>query len=342
MTYQSDKTRKWHDDCLKGVVGPRYADHPAEGEYRCYNKDKTAYPVYFWYDRTHPDAPLRCHVNGKSVSEEAALRIWEYCGTKNVISSEAYWHRMDTGEWLDNDAAAAQAAKGPEIDPGINGANAEESLKLEISKAVEAAKAYDKIESDEAAARAQTLRSVLTTLKGSAQKKYESLSQPLLDEISSIRRTWFPLRNGAASVADRIRKAQEAWNDVKLTATRKAEAEAKRKADEQNEEARAKYDREAAAALVAGELAPEPPTPVIVAPIVNTPPPSTQIKGASGRTASVTAKEFIKEIDVEKAFLHFKTHFEVHELLTRLCQAALTAGIRVDGITTEERSVIPR
>lgn len=330
-----DKTRKWHDDCLKGIVGPRYEMEPAEGEYRCRRKDKSVYAVYFWYDRTAKDAPLRCHIEGKNVSEETALRTWEYCGAKNCITPENYWSYIDHGRWLDNDEVAVALSNGPEMDPGANGQNAEESLKLEIAKAVKGAAAYQTIDSDEQAAKAQTLRSALTTFKGDAQKKYESWSRPLLDEIETIRKTWFPIRDAAAEAADGIRKAMGRWEDVKRENARRIAEDAAKIEREQADAFRDATDR----AIAANEPPPEPPKPV---PVVasNTPPPSTKIKGASGRAASVQLKKIVTAIDIDKAFAQFRDDPELYAFLLDMAQKVVNSGFVAVGATIEEKSDI--
>lgn len=321
-----DKTRKWHDDCLKGVVGPRYAMEPAEGEYRCRREDKSVYAVYFWYDRTAEGAPLRCHIDGKNVSEERALRTWEYCGAKNCITPENYWNYIDHGQWLDNDVFAAAAANGPEIDPAADPAG---SLKAEIDAARAGVAAYATIDSDEAAARAQTLRSALTGLSGKATKAYEALNRPLLDEQTRIRKVWFPLRDDAAEGADTIRKELGKWEDQKREASKKAQAEADQKASEHEEAVRKAQET---------NQPPPPPPPAPVAP--NMPPPSIKIKGASGRAASVQLKKVVVAIDLDKAFAQFRNEPELYAFLLDLSQRTVTAGYVAIGATVEEKSDI--
>lgn len=330
-----DKTRKWHDDCLKGIVGPRYEMEPAEGEYRCRRKDKSVYAVYFWYDRTAAGAPLRCHINGKNVSEETALRTWEYCGAKNCITPENYWNYIDHGKWLDNDEAAVVAAEGPEIDPGKHNANAEESLRLEINKLRSGVASYVPIESDQQAASAQTLRSALTVLKGQAAKHYESWSRPLLDELEGLRRTWFGLRDDAGDGAETIRKELGKWEDIKRENARRIAEDAAKIEQEQADAFRNATDR----AIAANEPPPEPPksAPVVAS---NTPPPSTKIKGASGRAASIQLKKVVTAIDLDKAFAQFRNEPELYAFLLDLSQRVVTAGYVAIGATVEEKSDI--
>ncbi len=325
----------WHSAALGGTRGPISADEPESGFYRQKRQDGSYEPVAYWKDSGTGEQ--RCHINGKSPQDPLRMyEAWPYA-SKNPVSAEAYWHRMNTGQWLDNDAGAG-AAKGPEIDPGANGQNAEESLKLEIAKAVEGAKAYETIDSDEAAARAQTLRSALTSFKGDAQKKYESWSRPLLDEIETIRKTWFPIRDNAAAAADRIRIAMGRWEDIKRENARRAAEEAAKIEKRQADAFQAATDR----AIAANKPPPEPPKP---APVVasNTPPPASKIKGASGRAASVTMANIITDIDLDKCFAKFRTAPELRELFMALADKSMKAGICTAediGAIIEQKSVI--
>lgn len=324
-----DKTRKWHDDCLKGVVGPRYATEPAEGEYRCRREDKSVYAVYFWYDRTAEGAPLRCHIDGKNVSEEKALRTWEYCGAKNCITPENYWNYIDHGQWLDNDAFAAAAANGPEIDPATDPIG---SADAEIATASTTIENYKIIDSDEQASRAQTARSSLTTMAGKFDKQREAEKAPHLRAAKEVDARWMPRINLAKDCANEIRTALQTWEDQKREAARKAQAETDRIA---REHATATHQ-----AAEAGRPAPPPP-PKPVAP--NMPAPAAQIRGASGRAASVTVANIITNIDLDKCFAKFRTAPELRELFMSLADKSMKAGICTAediGAVIEQKSVI--
>jgi len=333
MTDDIDRSFDWYNAALKGQRGPIDPNNPKAGFYRTKaGRDGPYVPVAFWYD-TH-DGTLRCHKNGRSIDDLAARELWVYAA-KNLVPEDSYWSVIDGKGWPDNDPAAVAAAKGPEIDPGIHGANAEESLKLEIAKAVKGAEAYQTIDSDEQAAKAQTLRSALTKFKGDAQKKYESWSRPLLDEIEGIRRTWFPLRDAAGDAADAIRKAMGRWEDVKRENAKRVAEEAA-KAAQEHERA---FTEAAAKAAAAGETPPEPPKPTpVVAP--NTPPPAIRIKGASGRAASVQLKKVVTAIDIDKAFAQFRDDPELYAFLLDLSQKVVNAGFVAIGATVEEKADI--
>lgn len=324
MADDIDRSFDWYNAALAGTRGPIDADNPRAGFYRVRNgRNGPFVPVAFWYDSQTQE--LRCHKNGRSLDDMAARELWVYAA-KNLVPEAVYWSFIDGHGWPDNDAGAAATAKGPQVDPETDPAG---SLKAEIAAARTGLDAYKVIESDEAAARAQTLRSALTGLSGKATKAYEALNRPLLDEQKRIREVWFPIRDDAANGADDIRKALGVWEDSKREATRKAQAEADRVA--------AEYEAAARKAEEANQP-PPPPPPALVAP--NMPAPSTKIKGGSGRAASVQIKKIVTAIDIDKAFAQFRDDPELYAFLLDLSQKVVTAGYVAIGATIEEKSNI--
>lgn len=333
MTDDIDRSFDWYNAALKGERGPIDPNNPKAGFYRTKaGRDGPYIPVAFWYDSKTSE--LRCHKNGRSIDDLAARELWIYAA-KNLVPEASYWSFIDGNGWPDNDASAAATAKGPEIDPGKHGANAEESLRLEINKLRSGVASYVPIESDQQAAKAQTLRSALTGLKGAATKHYDSWSRPLLDELESLRKTWFGLRDAAAEGADAIRAELGKWEDVKRDNAKRIAEEAAKVVQEQERAFRDATDR----AIAAHEPPPEPPKP---APVVasNVPPPLTKIKGASGRAASVQLKKIVTAIDIDKAFAQFRDEPELYAFLLDLSQRAVTAGYVAIGATVEEKSDI--
>lgn len=317
---------QWWRNALAGTRGPIHDGDPQPGFYRQKRRDGTFEPVAYWLDSGTGE--IRCHVNGKQPDDLRMMEIWIYA-SKNPISEADYWHRMDTGQWRDVDTAARETAKGPEIDPQQDPAA---SLAAEIKKAAAGLDAYKAIDSDEQSAKAQTLRSELTRLKGKAQSQYEALNRPLLDEQERIRKVWFPLRDEAEKGANTLRSAMEAWEDFKREQARKAQAEADRIAREHDE-----ATRKAAEAN-------QPPPPPPPKPTVNIPAaPATQIRGGSGRTASVTTKRVVTSIDLEKCWAKFGGMPEVYNLFMEMAQRAVDAGTATAeqlGAVIEEKAAI--
>lgn len=314
----------WHENALKGIRGPIHDGEPQSGFYRQRRQDKTYEPVAYWKDTATGEQ--RCHINGKSVDIDRMMHVWPFASA-NPISAEAYWHRIDTGQWLDNDASAAESAKGPEIDPATDPVG---SMRAEIEKARTGLPAYKAIDSDEQAAKAQTLRSALTALSGKAEKARKAEKEPHLEASRRVDAKWQPLVKIAQEGADDIRGELGKWEDIKRENARRA-AEDTRKLEEQ-----AARDAQFENAKP-GLIHKEPPAPVT--PIVpNTPPPSTRIKGASGRAASVTIKRIVTAIDLDAAWKQFAGMPEVYNLFMDLAQKAVDAGIDCPCATIEERS----
>lgn len=298
----------WWRNALAGTRGPINANDPMLGFYRQKRKDGTFEPVAYWLDSGSGE--LRCHVNGRSPDVHRMVEIWPYV-SRYPISEQAYWHRIDTGQWLDNDAAAADVAKGPEIDPATDPIG---SMRQEIEKAKAGAASYSTVDSDEQAAKAQTLRSALTALAGRADKARKKEKDPHLEASKAVDAKWQPLVKSAQDAADAIRAALSAWETLKL--------ENQRRADEENRKLQEQAAKDKEWADAGNE--PPPATPQKVAP--NTPPPATQIKGASGRTATVGIRKVVKSIDLEKAFLQFGGLPEVYQMFMALAQKAVDAG----------------
>lgn len=317
----------WWTAALAGTRGQISADEPMSGFYRQRNRAGEYEPVAFWKDAETGEQ--RCHINGKQPRDP--LRMYETWvhAARNPIPAEWYWSKIDGMGWPDNDAGAAATAKGPEIDPETDPAG---SLKAEIAAAKAGIGAYAKIDSDELSAKAQTLRSTLTGLKGKAEAAYEAANRPLLDQQKALRTTWFALRDDAQTSADTLRTAMSKWEDDKREAARKAQAETDRKAAEH------------AAAVRAAEGANQPPPPPPPPPVApNMPAPSAQIRGGSGRTASVTVANIVTDIDIDKCFAKFRTSPELRELFMDLANKSMKAGIHTAadlGAVIEQKSVI--
>lgn len=244
------------------------------------------------------------------------------------------------GNAVTEDAWRAVAERDePWPDFSINSASKPDSVKLapeapeekvarEIAEAKKNLPAFAKIESDEQSSKARSLQQRFLDARGAAAKAYEAANRPLLKQQKKLREVWFPLRDEADAANETIRAAMGAWEDQKREAARKAAAEAERKA------------REHAEAVRKAEEANQPPPPPPMESKPNTPPPSAQIRAPGARAASVRVRNVVTEIDVDKAFAQFKAAAEVREVLMKLAQRAVDAGLPVDGATIEERSEV--
>lgn len=339
-TFQDDFS--WWQKALKGDRGMVHDGEPMSGFYRGKNQLKQMEAYAYWKDSA--TGAQRCHRNGKELSHDSAMQSWLFVNA-HPISEETYWTFIDTGKWTDEDAGTAKAlANGPAIDPKVDPRG---SLEQEIKTAAVDVPKYLKIESDEASAAAQTLRSNLTTMKGRAIKLHKIAKEPSLEEGRSIDREWFPLRDLADDLAGKIAKAQGEWEDVKRDAARAAARETQRLADEaarkarEEQEAHDKAVREAEAANKPAPPPPEPkpaPAPVVV--VSNAPPPASQIKGASGRAVAVKVLNIVTIDNEAEVYAFLAGDPDLTALLLKLAQKKTDAGITVPGTHTTEKSKV--
>ena len=324
MTDEIDRTFNWWTDALKGVRGQIDGDNPRAGFYCSQRKDRrtkevTRQPVAYWYDSN--DGELRCHRSGRDVPELEAREMWPFVSQRPI--TEQTYHDVLAGKpWPDIAATAGTVAVDENLSP-------DEALAEEIEAAKAGMPQFAKIESDEQASLAQSLRSRLTELKGKAEKEYEAANRPLLDQQKALRTKWFPLKEDAEAAAVTIRRAQEAWETFKRERAR----EEQRKADE--------IARANAEAIRKAEEAGKP-APALTPPPVqsNAPAPSAQIKGGQGRAASVSVYQHVVSIDEDKVFAQFKGNADLTALLINLAQKAIKAGVPVPGAVTEERTAV--
>lgn len=339
LSFNDDFT--WYENALKGIRGPVHDGEPMSGFYRGKNKQKELEAWAYWKDTS--TGAQRCHRNGREVEHDRAMQSWLFVNA-HPITADVYWAFIDSGKWADGDETTAAAIKsGPDIDPATDPVG---SLKAEIEKLAADVGKYEKIDTDEALAKSQTIRSELTTLKGKAVKLHKAEKDEFLEAGRAIDRKWFPLRDLADENANKIKTAQEDWNDVKLAAARAAQAETDRLAREAAAAAtKAENERLAAIAKAAAEgaplpsLIPEPaPPPRVVA--SNAPAPSSQIRGASGRAASVSVVNVVTIDDELEVYKFLAGDPDLTALLLKTAQQKTDAGITVPGTHTTEKSKV--
>lgn len=247
--------------------------------------------------------------DGKPVD---AGEVWTYCCAHPI--PEIWFRERSAGApWPDEDVAVTESFAAAPAAPGsIEGHNQPEddlaAIRDQIEAASKNAKDYEKIESDEVAAKAQALRSRLNELSGQADKKREAEKAPHLAAGKAVDDKWRALVQGPKALADGIRKALSAWETEKDRRRRAAEEEARKKA-----EAEAKKAPKGTAAAPALQ-APDPP------------PVQTTIRGASGRAAAIMEKKIAKVIDQDAAYQSLKTHPDLITFIQTLAQRAVDAG----------------
>lgn len=310
----------WYKEAIDGRRGD-ITDEPMSGFYRNRRRGQQAEAIAYWRDTKNGN--LRCQIDGEDVDEMRARETWPFA-SKEPIAHEMFKAKMSTGKWPDmDDAAFSTLPLSREVVGGNNPpADSLDILREQIESAKAGAVDYSKISDDQTAAKAQSLRSRLLELSGSADKKREAEKRPHFEAGKAVDEKWQPLVKMAKAAADSIRSALSAWETEKDRKTREVFRLA--------EEARRKAEDEAKAAEAAG--LPAAPIPPPVAPPVQV---SAPIKGAYGRAGSVKQIKVAVITDQAKVYETFKDRPEVIELLRKLSQKAIDDGYDVPGITVD-------
>lgn len=298
----TDFPSQYWRDALQKKFGQANVDSPETGYYRTSRGER----VVFWNDSVTGE--MRCQINGRDATVRAG-ETWNFINRRAVTEDAYYFHEANS-RWPDQDSAVEQAKNAPSIDPEADPVG---SIKEEIANAKAGLSDYIKIESDDAAGAAQTLRNLLNGLSTKADNKRTELKAPFLERGREIDAEWMPLVRDAKASADSLRKALTEWENVKRDNLRAAQIAA-----------------EAAAETTPGGTVPEP--------VSNTPAPSAQIRGAVGKAAAVTT---IKTAEVDNWMAvakHFIGNADVRALLQKLANAAVNAGITVPGTKVTEKA----
>jgi hypothetical protein len=340
------------------LAGEKVPMHDGEVDCGFYRRKKTISkvprqwvwePVAFWTEGGGALVGVLGPVHGgKMLDANGCADIWTHCG-QHPISEEQWRAVAEKGEpWHDSheekpkaEKPAAQVGGGEHPDDkaaiaaaleATGGPQPPETPESKLAKEIADGKAklptYATIDSDEMSAKARSLQQFFLDKRSAAEKAYDALNRPLLDEQKRIRAIWFPLKEEADSASKTLLKAMGDWEDEKRKVARlAAEAEAKRQREHQ--EAARKAEEK-------GKPAPPPPEPVKQ----NIPAPASQIKGGTGRAAAVTVWHEVKIEDIDKVFQFLKTNPAVLTVLLAEAQKKQNAGISVPGTSTTERTRI--
>ena len=334
MTDQFDGWRR----LLKGEDVERNVDTPLAGFYRIRSKDKKTgtvrqRAVAYWYE----DDKLFCLIDGREIDDLRAREQWAWA-SKNPIAHNVYRDVVENGKpWPDIDPIVHEQAENARAVAGNNNPPTDpaELLLEQITAAKSGAVAYAIITDEATAAKAQTLRDRLSKLGNEADTHREEAKKPHLKAAKNVDERWMPLVRLAKGAADGIKNAIEAFRTESLKKQRAEEAKAA-EAERSRQAAIAKAERDAAAV---GKQAPPPPPPVA-------PPPATtalsQVKGATGRTASAKPKLVAKSItDIDALYQYFRLRKEFADFMLGMAQRELDVGQKsVPGVEIEEKVIV--
>lgn len=277
---------------------------PQPGFYRT----KDGHPVAIWRDSDGFLVMLR---GDDLVGERDTGDVWLRC-LNRPVSEDHYNMKRDLGVWHDENTAVSATT-------GHNIKNSDDPADIAtmIADLVRAADAL-KIDDDDTAAQAQSIRARLNELGGKADKLREVEKAPSLEAGRKIDKKWQPMIKEADAGSKKMRAAIGKWEDAKREAERKRQAE---------------IEAARIAAEEAGRPAPEPePEPQNEA-------PRARVSGAYGRAASVRVRVVAVAItDGIAVYKRYRNNPDVIALLLKLAQRDIDSDIAVDGIETEERA----
>jgi hypothetical protein len=298
-------------DMLAGKEVPIHADQPYPGRYKMKRGNRFV-AVLINHDS---DGNIKARVGSEIVD---ALPIWTYCA-KHPITKADYDAFNESGRFPG------------EIDIGHNSGDL--SLAEEINDAAARANEWlgskaivTKVDADTAA----NMRARLLDLSKKADKERDEKKRPHLEAGRAIDAEYKPLVEAATSAANAIRDALTQWMRAE-EAKQRAEAEAKRKAEQE------RLDKERAALIAANPIAEfteEPPLPL--APVE---PPKVQAGGQAGRKAGLRTITRYELTDYAAALEHVKNHKDVIAAVEKACFAMAKAGADVPGVKKIEERV---
>lgn len=317
-----DEFQFWRDS-LAGKKPAIFADAPQSGYYRMREGKGTAYqPVAIWT------------VNGKQVCRVAsrtveAADVWTYCAG-NPVSKDDAKHAFETGSW-------------PGDAPEIGHNSGDLSLAEQIKEYAEMALSWlrksgvkDKTSADMAA----NYRAKLNELKKEADSARTTEKAPHLAKAREVDDKWRVPIAEAGDAAEEIRAALTAFM-VAEEKRLKAEAEAKRKAEEERlakERARIEAERakrmedDPALAMLDDEpelpMVPSEPEPVKV-----------QAGGQRGRKTGLRSVTVYDITDYDAALAHVKSHPDVVAAVEKVVRAQAKAGAVVPGVEAKMERV---
>ena len=313
-------------EALEGRFGPVNDGNPQPGFYRRrMGKGGPYLPAAIWEGG---NSQIVAILDGKTCDPDA---LWTYC-CSNPVSEEHYRDRVESGAWWDEDAAATASMKPPPASIGDNNPPADPlTVKREaIETALKGLDDYAVIGTDEAAAKAQSLRSRLLELSGEADKEREKLVRPHLDAEKAFNKDWMPLVKMAKAGADAIRAALSVFETAQQRKRDAEEADRQRVARVAQEAA----DKARAEAEAAGRPPPPPapePAPPLPAPV------ETKIRGSYGRAATKKMIRVATVTDQDALYPFLRTHKELVDLMAKLAQRAVDAGHNPAGVKIEEK-----
>lgn len=317
-----DEFQFWRD-ALAGKKVEISADAPQPGYYKTRTrKDGPYVPVAIWT----ANGELVCRVGNE---KRDPVSVWTFCADKPVSKDDAK-HAFEHGTW-------------PGDAPEIGHNSGDLSLAEQIAEYAAMALTWLKktgVKDQVSADKAANYRAKLNQLKKDADDARTTEKAPHLSAAKAVDDKWRGPIAEATEAAEDIRAALTAFM-VAEEKRLKAEAEAKRKAEEERvAKERARIEAERAekmrvnpiAALTDQEpelpMAPAEPEPVKI-----------QAGGQRGRKTGLKTVTVYEVTDYEAALSHVKSHPEVIAAVEKVAKAQAKTGAAVPGVEARTEKV---
>jgi hypothetical protein len=264
---------------------PAHEGDPQPGFYRRRAHSGPDDAIAYWREA----GEMRCLLNRNAVGDAMAIALWTYVCNRPV-NHQDYLHRLEHGHWP-NENIAVLGHNRPPDDQTIEALTSVlDALKSEAGRILDAGPCKSQGEADQASDIANELMGV----EKRAVELHRTAKAPSIAEGKRVDKTWFPLRDQAADLKERIRLR---CITPYLSLKRRQAEEAARMAAE------------------AGEPAPE----------------ARIAAGSLKRTTALRTVVTAKVDDYPAALAYFAAHPEIRELVQRLADRAVRAGVSVPG-----------
>jgi hypothetical protein len=204
--------RHWHDS-LDGLNPVINQNEPQPGFWRL----KNGSPVAIWFA---DDGQLTMMVNHTTIGANDYEDIWTRCCTR-AVDEDAYLAVMEGGSWPDVDPVVDET-----LGDNIKNARDINALVEMLRSLAQAANSYETIDSDEAAARAQSIRTRALELRKRADDLRAAEKKPHLEAGQQVDKAWQPLIKSGQATADQLRASIALWENKKRKEREAAEAPA--------------------------------------------------------------------------------------------------------------------
>lgn len=336
---------------LTGEVVPVIDGEADYGFYRVRTRDKTSWrAVAYWYGQ---DGVVRCRLDGRDLTTQQAHELWTYA-SKNPITHEVYTAVTGGAPWPDLNAEVTRSNLAPADDSLEGLRDAIDDLAREAERLIKAGAAKTEDEANQAA----DVANKLGTLRNRADKAREEEKRPHLQAGRDVDDKWRPIVTGAdiyarlkeivvtpflkaalarkaavelearrvaAAAAEVARKAEEEAKIAAEAAERQAGGARDGEAAEAARVAQAEAERQAEAAHEAQAKAEA----VASAPVT---------VGTRGRSVGLRSKTVVTIVDRAATLAFFADRQEITDLLQKMADRAIAAGIAVPGTQVSKDS----